>query len=201
MPAADAPGVIRPKPRVPAMVSVTAAVTGRRIPVLISQISCFREEFHVRLFPSAGSGAPFRQAPGHRRGQRTVATWWSPHPHTIGNLRNPPAGDQGRDAPAYGKAEVSVFRVRPSRFPAHPAAVTGAGRRVGCDSPSRSSRECRRRFGALPGRDTARLRDTVLPPAGVLPRAEPSRTEPGRAGPEAVSPRHADGVRPAPGSR
>ncbi|MFE2579614.1 AraC family transcriptional regulator N-terminal domain-containing protein [Streptomyces sp. NPDC059378] len=51
----------------------------------------------------------------------------------------------------------------------HPGDVTGVGRRVGYDNPSQFSREYRRRFGAPPSRDAARLRDTAPAPAGVLP--------------------------------
>jgi AraC-like DNA-binding protein len=51
----------------------------------------------------------------------------------------------------------------------HPGDVTGVGRRVGYDNPSQFSREYRRRFGAPPSRDAARLRHAVRAPAGVLP--------------------------------
>ncbi|MFF2216767.1 AraC family transcriptional regulator [Streptomyces antibioticus] len=51
----------------------------------------------------------------------------------------------------------------------HEGDVTGVGRRVGYDNPSQFSREYRRRFGAPPSRDGARLRDTVRAPSGVLP--------------------------------
>ncbi|MFJ7073814.1 AraC family transcriptional regulator N-terminal domain-containing protein [Streptomyces sp. NPDC098781] len=50
----------------------------------------------------------------------------------------------------------------------HPGDVTGVGQRVGYDNPSQFSREYRRRFGAPPSRDAARLRDAARGPAGVL---------------------------------
>ena len=40
----------------------------------------------------------------------------------------------------------------------HPHDITGVGHRVGYDSPSQFSREYRRRFGAPPSQDAARLR-------------------------------------------
>ncbi|MFD8805542.1 AraC family transcriptional regulator [Streptomyces sp. NPDC059597] len=49
-----------------------------------------------------------------------------------------------------------------------PGDVTGVGRRVGYDNPSQFSRDYRRRFGAPPSRDAARLREAVRSPAGVL---------------------------------
>ena len=42
----------------------------------------------------------------------------------------------------------------------HPHDITAVGHRVGYDSPSQFSREYRRRFGAPPSRDAARLRAT-----------------------------------------
>ncbi|MDQ2586923.1 AraC family transcriptional regulator [Saccharothrix yanglingensis] len=50
----------------------------------------------------------------------------------------------------------------------HPGDVTGVGQRVGYDNPSQFSREYRRRFGAPPSRDAARLRDVGHTPAGAL---------------------------------
>ncbi|MFD9003064.1 AraC family transcriptional regulator N-terminal domain-containing protein [Streptomyces sp. NPDC059582] len=51
----------------------------------------------------------------------------------------------------------------------HPGDVTGVGQRVGYDNPSQFSREYRRRFGAPPSQDAARLRHTATrSPAGVL---------------------------------
>ncbi|MFG3123127.1 AraC family transcriptional regulator N-terminal domain-containing protein [Streptomyces sp. NPDC048208] len=50
----------------------------------------------------------------------------------------------------------------------HPGDITGVGRRVGYDNPSQFSREYRRRFGAPPSRDAARLREAARSPAGVL---------------------------------
>jgi AraC-like DNA-binding protein len=50
-----------------------------------------------------------------------------------------------------------------------PADVAGVGHRVGYDSPSQFSREYRRQFGAPPGQDAARLRETVPSGAPSLP--------------------------------
>jgi AraC-like DNA-binding protein len=47
----------------------------------------------------------------------------------------------------------------------HPHDVTAVGHRVGYDSPSQFSREYRRRFGAPPSRDAARLRAAAVAPA------------------------------------
>jgi AraC-like DNA-binding protein len=52
---------------------------------------------------------------------------------------------------------------------AGPADVARVGHRVGYDSPSQFSREYRRQFGAPPGQDAARLRDTAPTEALSLP--------------------------------
>jgi AraC-like DNA-binding protein len=52
---------------------------------------------------------------------------------------------------------------------AGPADVAGVGHRVGYDSPSQFSREYRRQFGAPPGQDAARLRESAPVEALSLP--------------------------------
>jgi AraC-like DNA-binding protein len=50
-----------------------------------------------------------------------------------------------------------------------PNDITGAGHRVGYDSPSQFSREYRRQFGAPPSLDAIRMRGEAEPAAAALP--------------------------------
>jgi AraC-like DNA-binding protein len=88
----------------------------------------------------------------------------------------------GMSVSAFHRNFQAVTAMTPIQFQKHirlqaarlllansPHDVTGAGSRVGYDSPSQFSREYRRQFGAPPSRDAVRLRDGAGPAAAALP--------------------------------
>ena len=88
----------------------------------------------------------------------------------------------GMSVSAFHRNFQAVTAMTPIQFQKHirlqaarlllassPNDVTGAGSRVGYDSPSQFSREYRRQFGAPPSLDAARMRGGAGPAAAALP--------------------------------